>query len=90
MIDFKGEITSRIEQLHTRRERDIQRARQLLELQHWGVSIAEEDEHNVSQISEQQQPSQGKCKRQKGIFSEFCFYIFLKGESYRGRVFFIH
>ncbi|XP_045166612.2 trichohyalin-like isoform X3 [Mercenaria mercenaria] len=51
---LEGEITSRIEQLHTRRERDILRARQLLELQHWGVTIAEEDEENQSQVPAEQ------------------------------------
>ncbi|XP_060602947.1 trichohyalin-like isoform X3 [Ruditapes philippinarum] len=45
---LEGEITSRIEQLHTRRERDVERARQLLELRHWGVTIEEEEDQNQS------------------------------------------
>ncbi|WAR25367.1 CCD66-like protein [Mya arenaria] len=41
---LEGEITTRIEQLNTRRERDIKAARQLHDLQFWGLTPNEADE----------------------------------------------
>lgn len=49
---IQGKITSRLEQLNTRRERDAQNAQRLLELQFWGVPSGE---HGKAEVARQLQ-----------------------------------
>ncbi|XP_052780199.1 trichohyalin-like isoform X3 [Mya arenaria] len=63
---LEGEITTRIEQLNTRRERDIKAARQLHDLQFWGLTPNEADEDVARQHGSVRGQGQASNHRQQG------------------------